>query len=151
MRYYDDLNIGDRHSGGPVTVTEEDVIAFARQFDPQPFHLDHAAAEKTLFRGLAASGWHTAALTMRMIVGGEGRLAGGFIGLGVEELAWPAPTRPGDTLRVESEVLDKRLTSRPDRGIARILTTTYNQKGEVVQRLVANLLVPVRQHAEAAE
>lgn len=151
MRYFDDLTIGDRHSGGPATVTEEDIVAFARQFDPQPFHLDAAAAETSVFRGLAASGWHTAALTMRMIVGGEGRLAGGFVGLGVEELAWPTATRPGDTLRVESEVLDKRLTSRPDRGIARIRTTTYNQKGEVVQRMTANLLVPVRQPAEAAE
>ncbi|HEY0832802.1 MAG TPA: MaoC family dehydratase [Azospirillum sp.] len=151
MRYFDDLNIGDRHSGGPVTVTHEDIVGFAREYDPQPFHLDAEAAEKTVFRGLAASGWHTAALTMRMIVGGEGRLAGGFVGLGVEEVAWPTATRPGDVLRIESEVLEKRPTSRPERGIARIRTTTYNQKGEVVQRMTANLLVPVRQPAEAAE
>ncbi|WP_448203192.1 MaoC family dehydratase [Azospirillum sp. sgz302134] len=151
MRYLDDLTPGDRFPGGPVTVAEEDIIAFARQFDPQVFHLDAEAAKDTVFGGLAASGWHTAGLTMRMIVTGEGRLAGGFVGMGVEEVRWPKATRPGDTLRIESEVLEVRPSDkRPDRGIARVRTTTFNQKDEVVQVMTANLLVPRRANAEAA-
>lgn len=150
MRFLDDLAPGDRFAGGPVTVTEEDIVAYARQFDPQPFHLDAEAAKDSLFAGLAASGWHTAGLTMRMIVNGEGRLAGGFVGMGVEDLRWPKATRPGDTLRVESEVLEVRVSEkRPDRGIARIRTTTVNQDGETVQVMTANLLVPRRVGAAA--
>ncbi|MBP2292096.1 MaoC family dehydratase [Azospirillum rugosum] len=150
MRYLDDLTPGDRFAGGPVTVTAEDIVAYARQFDPQPFHLDAEAAKDTVFTGLAASGWHTAGLTMRMIVNGEGRLAGGFVGMGVEELRWPKATRPGDTLRIESEVLEVRVSERrPDRGIARVRTTTFNQDDETVQVMTANLLVPRRADASA--
>lgn len=145
MRTLDDLTPGDRFTGGPVTVTEEDIVAYARQFDPQPFHLDAEAAKETVFGGLAASGWHTAGVTMRMIVTGETRLAGGVVGMGVEELRWPKATRPGDTLRIESEVLATTpSTKRPDRGIARVRTTTFNQHDEVVQVMTANLLVPRR-------
>lgn len=150
MRYLDDLMPGDRFAGGPVTVTAEDIVAYARQFDPQPFHLDAEAAKNTVFGGLAASGWHTAGLTMRMIVNGEGQLAGGFVGMGVEEIRWPKATRPGDTLRIESEVLEVRVSEkRPDRGVARIRTTTVNQDGEAVQVMTANLLVPRRADASA--
>ncbi|KAA0683615.1 MaoC family dehydratase [Roseomonas genomospecies 6] len=149
MRYLDDLTPGDRFTGGPVTVTEEDVVAFARQFDPQPFHLDPEAAKDSLFGGLAASGWHTAGLTMRMIVTGDGALAGGFVGMGVEDIRWPKPTRPGDTLRIESEILEVRASAkRPGSGIARVRTTTFNQNGETVQQMTANLLVPRRPGAD---
>lgn len=149
MRYLDDLTAGDRFTGGPVTVTEEDIVAFARQFDPQPFHLDPEAARDSVFGGLAASGWHTAGLTMRMIVTGDGALAGGFVGMGVEDIRWPKPTRPGDVLRIESEILEVRVSAkRPDRGIARVRTTTLNQDGEIVQQMTANLLVPCRPGAD---
>lgn len=145
MRMLDDLTEGDRFAGGPLAVTEADIFEFAGRYDPQPFHLDPVAARDTVFGGLAASGWHTAALTMRMIVDGEGQLAGGFVGLGIEELAWPQPVRPGDVLRTESEVLEIRpSTSRPGRGTVRMRTLTYNQKDEVVQRFTAVLLVPRR-------
>ncbi len=148
MRYFDDLAVGDRFTGGPLTVTEQEITGFASQFDPQPFHLDAEAAKSTLFGGLAASGWHTAGMTMRMIVGSDARLAGGYIGMGVDNITWPKPTRPGDRLRVEGEVLEARLSSkRPDRGIARIRIVTLNHKDEVVQTMVANLLVPTREGA----
>ncbi|TWA79184.1 acyl dehydratase [Azospirillum brasilense] len=151
MRYLDDLTPGDRFTGGPVTVTEEDIVAFARQFDPQPFHLDPEAARDSVFGGLAASGWHTAGLTMRMIVTGDGALAGGFVGMGVEDIRWPLPTRPGDALRIESEILEVRVSAkRPDRGIARVRTTTFNQDGAIVQQMTANLLVPRRPGADEA-
>jgi len=149
MRMLDDLNPGDRYAGGPVTLSEPELLEFAGRFDPQPFHLDGEAAKSSVFGGLAASGWHTAALTMRMIVEGETNLAGGFIGVNVEELAWPQATRPGDVLRIESEVLEVRpSTKRPDRGTVRIRTLTYNQKDEVVQRMTAVLLVPRRSMPE---
>lgn len=143
MRYLDDVQPGDRFTGGPVTVEADEIVAFARAYDPQPFHLDPDAAKDTVFGGLAASGWHTAGLTMRMIVGSDAQLAGGYVGMGVEEVRWPKATRPGDTLRIETEVLDVRPSGkRPDRGILRVRTTTFNQDGDVVQSMVANLLVP---------
>lgn len=146
MRYFDDLAVGDRFKGGPLTVTEDEITGFASRFDPQPFHLDAEAARETLFGGLAASGWHTAGMTMRMIVGSDADLAGGYIGMGVDSIAWPKPTRPGDRLRVEGEVVEARLSSkRPDRGIARIRIVTLNHKDEVVQTMIANLLVPTRE------
>src|ERR1700736_6242975 len=115
--YLDDLQIGQRFTSGTHVVDEEQIKAFARQFDPQPFHLDNEAAKDTLFSGLVGSGWHTAAITMRLIVEGL-PFAGGIIGAG-GELDWPNPTRPGDSLQVESEVLDIRPSrSRPDRGAA---------------------------------
>jgi acyl dehydratase len=142
--YLDDLHIGQRFTSGTHVVDEEQIKAFARQFDPQPFHLDNEAAKNTLLSGLAASGWHTAAITMRLLVESGMPLAGGFIGAG-GELDWPNPTRPGDSLQVESEVLDIRPSrSRPDRGVAVVRSLTRNQRNEVVQRLTAKLIVPRR-------
>jgi acyl dehydratase len=141
--YLDDLQIGQRFTSGTHVVDEEQIKAFARQFDPQPFHLDNEAAKDTLFSGLVGSGWHTAAITMRLIVEGL-PFAGGIIGAG-GELDWPNPTRPGDTLQVESEVLDIRPSrSTPNRGVATVRSLTYKQRNEVVQRLTAKLIVPRR-------
>ena len=114
--------------------------AFAAEFDPQPFHLDDAAAQNSIFRGLAATGWHTAAITMRLLVTGEMQLAGGLIGLG-GEIAWPKPTRPGDLLRVESEILEiVPSRSKPNQGIVKVRSATLNQNNEEVQVFTAKLL-----------
>jgi acyl dehydratase len=141
--YLDDLHIGQRFTSATHVVDDEQIKAFARQFDPQPFHLDNEAAKDTLFSGLAASGWHTAAITMRLLVEGGLPIAGGIVGVS-GELNWPNPTRP-DTLQVESEVLDIRPSrSRSDRGVATVRSLTRNQKNEVVQSLTAKLIVPRR-------
>jgi len=141
--YLDDLTAGQLFRAGPETVTEAEITAYARQFDPQPFHLDAEAAKDTFFGGLAASGWHTASLTMRMIVQAA-PFAWGVIGSG-GEIAWPRATRPGDMLRVECEVLEVQPSrSRPDRGMAVVRTTTLNQDNEPVQVLVAKIVVPRR-------
>jgi acyl dehydratase len=140
--YLDDLYVGQRFTSATHTIDEAQIKAFAVQFDPQRFHTDEKAAEDTFFKGLAASGWHTAAITMRLNVESGLPLAGGIIGAG-GELTWPAPTRPGDTLHVESEVVEITPSrSRPDRGIAVILSRTINQRGEVLQTLKAKLVVP---------
>jgi acyl dehydratase len=142
--YLDDLYVGQRFASATDTIDEAQIKAFAARFDPQPFHIDEKAAEDTLFKGLAASWWHTAAITMRLNVEGGLPLAGGIIGAG-GELAWPAPTRPGDTLHVKSEVLEIMPSrSKPDRGIAIVLSRTLNQRGEVLQTLKAKLVVPRR-------
>ena len=144
--YLDDLAAGQvyRSNGDPVVVTTEMIKTFAREFDPQPFHLDEAAAAKTLFGGLAASGWHTTALTMRLFIEAV-PLAGGIIGAGVDELRWPRPVRPGDRLRVESEVLEVRPSrTRPEQGMVKIRTTTLNQDDQPVQVFTGNLVVPRR-------
>jgi acyl dehydratase len=146
--YLDDLHVGQRFTSGTVALDVDEIKAFARQFDPQPFHLDEAAARDTLLGGLAASGWHTAALTMRLTVDGGLPIAGGILGAG-GEIAWPSPTRPGDVLHVESEVLDvKPSRSRPDRGMVTVRLETRNQDGTVVQILIAKLVVPRRVPAE---
>lgn len=143
-RYLEDLTAGDRFESGPDTVTDEGIINFAREFDPQPFHVDLIAAEKSIFQGLAASGWHTAAITMRLFVQAT-NFAEGAIGLGVDELRWPNPVRPGDALRVEVEILDLRESrSKPGYGIIRIRNVTTNQRGEIVQTMFANAMVPRR-------
>ncbi len=149
-RYLEDFAVGQVFaSKGRIKVTKEDIIAFARQYDPQYFHLDEEAAKKSIFKGLCASGWHTAALTMRLVADSEYRAAGGTIGLGFDELRWPLPVRPGDELRIESEVLDVRPSkSRSDRGLMKMRTRTLNQHGQVVQDLVANALVPRRPGGE---
>ena len=140
--YLDDLAAGQVYRSGETTVSEAEIVRFAGEFDPQPFHLDTEAARATFFGGLAASGWHTAALTMRLLVDSEMRIAGGIIGAGMDEVRWPKPLRPGDTIRLESEVLEVRPSrSRPSQGLAKVRTTTLNQHGEAVQVLVANLLV----------
>jgi acyl dehydratase len=139
--YLDDLKPGQTFVSGSHALDEEQIKAFAKAFDPQPFHLDDAAAEKTLFGGLAASGWHTAAITMRLNVESGLPLANGIIGAG-GEINWPAPTRPGDILHVESEVMEVVPSrSRPDRGIATIVSKTLNQRGDVLQILTAKLVV----------
>jgi acyl dehydratase len=142
--YLDDLHVGQRFMRGTYVVDEEQIKAFARQFDPQPFHLDNEAAKNSRFSGLAASGWHTASITMRLLVEGGLPLAGGVIGAG-GEFDWPNPTRPGDMLQIESEILDVRPSrSKPDRGVVTVRSLTRNQRNEVVQRLTAKLIVPRR-------
>jgi acyl dehydratase len=136
--------VGQRFTSRTHVLDAAHIKAFARQFDPQPFHLDEDTAKDTLFAGLVASGWHTAAVGMKLMVESGLPLAGGIIGAG-GELAWPRPTRPGDTLQVESEVLEITPSrSRPDRGMATVRSLTYNQRKEVVQELTAKLIVPRR-------
>lgn len=138
--YLEDLHVGQTFTGGPVTVTTEAIKAFAAEFDPQPFHLDEAAAADSLFEGLAASGWHTAALTMKLLVGAF-PLAGGLVGAG-GETTWPRPTRPGDTLTVQVEVLEITPSrSRPDRGMIRTRSETRNQHGQAVQISTVRIVV----------
>lgn len=142
VHYLDDLKVGQKFGSGSVTIDAASIKRFAAEFDPQPFHLDEAAAEDTLFKGLAASGWHTAGLSMRLLVESEFKPAGGFIGAGLEELRWPRPVRPGDTLNLEVEILEIRISkSRPEQGIVKIRTTTYNQTHDVLQVYVANIVV----------
>jgi acyl dehydratase len=142
LRYLDDLQPGDRFASGEHPLDEAQILSFAKEFDPQPFHLDHEAAKATLFGGLAASGWHTAALTMRLLVGGGLPLAGGTIGAG-GEISWPKPTRPGDVLHVETEVVSVTPSrSRPDRGMVVVRSETRNQHGDVLQQSVYKLVVP---------
>ena len=144
--YLDDLQPGQRFAGRTrLQVDPARLQSFASEFDPQPFHLDAAAAATTLFRGLAASGWHTAAMSMRLLVDSDFRPAGGIVGAGFDELRWPLPVRPGDTLRVECEVLEVRPSkSRPEQGLVKLRTTTFNQHDQAVQVSVGNLVVPRR-------
>ena len=139
--YLEDLHVGQRFSSGEYRMTEEGIKAFAGEFDPQPFHLDNAAAEASIFQGLAASGWHTAAVSMRLLVTGGLPFANGLIGLG-GEIAWPRPTRPGDILTVESEIVEIRpLRSKPNQGIATVRSVMKNQRGEEVQIFTPKILV----------
>ena len=141
QRYFEDLKAGDRFKSGTYKVTEEQIVSFAREFDPQPFHLDPAVARQPMFKGLIASGWHTAAITMRLFVQTL-NFAEGAIGLGVDELRWPNAVRPGDVLQVETEIVDLRESrSKPNQGIVRIRNVTTNQRGEVVQTMFASTLV----------
>lgn len=142
-RYLEDFEVGQKFGSGRLRVDKERVKSFAAEFDPQPFHLDEEAARASIFKGLAASGWHTAAMTMRLLVEGELKPAGGIVGAGFDEFRWPRPVRPGDELRVESEILEVRPSrSRPEQGMIKLRTTTYNQAGEAVQINVGNLVVP---------
>jgi len=144
LLYFDDISPGQRFTTGTEQITAADIVAFAREFDPQPFHLDDAAAQHSVFGGLAASGWHTAAFTMRLLLKSGAPLAGGMVGVGAE-INWPRPTRPGDVLCVESEVLEVTPSrSRPDRGMVKMRNLTKNQNGEVVQEFTGKLLVPRR-------
>ena len=143
--YLDDFAVGQTFGSARMRIDEDRIKSFAAEFDPQPFHLDAEAARKSLFGGLAASGWHTAALTMRLLVESEIKPVGGIVGAGFDEFRWPRPVRPGDELRVESEVLEVRASkSRPEQGIIKVRTTTLNQNGEAVQIFVGNLVVPRR-------
>jgi acyl dehydratase len=139
------LRRGTDLGSGRLRVDGERIKAFAAEFDPHPFNLDDAVARGTIFAGLTASGWHTAAMTMRLLVEGELKPAGGIVGAGFDEFRWPRPVRPGDELRIESEVLEVRPSrSRPEQGLIKVRTTTWNQNNEAVQILVANLVVPRR-------
>ena len=144
-KYLEDFAVGQIYGSGRLIVDKERIKSFAGEFDPQPFHLDEEAAGRSIFGGLAASGWHTAAMTMRLLVQSEFKPAGGIVGAGFDEFRWPAPVRPGDELHLEIEVLEVRPSkSRPNQGLLKIRTTTKNQKGEAVQVSVGNLIVPRR-------
>ncbi|SCK31981.1 Acyl dehydratase [Variovorax sp. HW608] len=144
LLYFDDLKVGDTFTTGSHEVNAEDIKRFAGEFDPQPFHLDESAARDTFFGGLAASGWHTAAITMRLLVTGGPHLANGIIGAG-GDIEWKMPTRPGDVLHVESEVLELIPSrSRPDRGTLHLRSKTLTQRGDVVQVSTARLMVARR-------
>jgi acyl dehydratase len=142
--YFDDMRVGQKFMSGTYLMSEERIKAFATEFDPQPFHLDEAAAQASIFQGLAASGWHTAAVAMRLIVTGGLPFAAGAVGLG-GEIEWPRPTRPGDILQVESEIVELIPSrSKPNQGIVRLRNTTRNQKGEPVQIFTAKILAFTR-------
>jgi len=138
--YLDDLRIGQEFHSGEHALDAAQIVAYAREFDPQPFHLDPEAAQDSFFQGLAVSGWHTMSITMKLLVQ-SAPLAGGIIGAG-GEIAWPRPTRPGDILRVKSTVTGITPSrSRPDRGIVLMHSLTLNQADEVLQDFKARLLV----------
>jgi acyl dehydratase len=142
IQYLDDLAAGQKYGSGSLKIDADAIKRFAAEFDPQPFHLNEQEAAGTLFQGLAASGWHTAALTMRLLVTSEFKPAGGVVGASLDELRWPCPVRPGDVLSVETEVLEVRPSkSRPEQGMVKVRVTTYSQKREVLQRYVGNLVV----------
>ena len=139
--YLEDLHIGQRFISGTATVTADQIVEFAAQYDPQPFHLTEEDGKRSLFGGLVASGWHTAAIAMRLFVDGELKLAGGMIG-GGGELQWTHPVRPGDSLTVHSEILELAPSrSRPERGSALVRSETRNQDGVVVQIFTARMVV----------
>ena len=144
-RYLEDIAVGQVFGSGRITVEATEIKDFAAAFDPQPFHLDEDAARGSMFGGLAASGWHTAALTMRLLVEGELEIAGGIIGAGCDELRWPRPVRPGDELHTESEVLEVRPSkSRPQQGGVKLGTPPLNQNDAPVPVFVGNQVVPRR-------
>jgi acyl dehydratase len=144
-QYFEDYAVGQVFNSGRRGIDKEQIVAFATEFDPQPYHLDEEAARNSPFRGLAASGWHTAAITMRLMVDGEFKPAGGILGVGFEELSWSRPVRPGDELHVKSEVLEVIPSkSRNDRGMVKVKNTTFNQNDEAVQSFTAKLIVPRR-------
>lgn len=145
QHFLEDFAVGQTYGTGRLRVDENRVKSFAAEFDPQPFHLDGNAARSTIFGGLAASGWHTAAMTMRLLVDGDLKPAGGIIGMGFEDFRWPKPVYPGDELHVESEILEVRPSkSRPNQGLIKVRNTTRNQNGEAVQISTGTLLVPRR-------
>lgn len=143
--YLEDILVGQKFGSSDFTVTAQSIMDFAGQWDPQVFHLDETQAQQTFFAGLAASGWHTAAITMRLLVTGDFRPANGVIGAGIEDLKWLRPVRPGDVLRVESEVLDVRpMRSKPGFGICRMKVTTLDQNGQPVQVFITPVVVQCR-------
>ena len=144
-RYLEDLKAGQAFESRRHTITEEAIVAFAREYDPQPFHVDPAAAATSFFGKLIASGWHTAALTMKMLTEAELDLAGGIIGAGMEELKWPTPLVPGDVIHVRVEIIESRASkSRPAIGIVRARVRALREDGTAVQEMIANLIVPAR-------
>jgi len=151
VQYFEDYAVGQIYRSGRHRIDKEQIIAFAKQFDPQFYHLDEEAAKNSPFKGLAASGWHTAAITMRLMVDGDLKPAGGILGVGFDQLSWSRAVRPGDELRVASEIVEVRPSkTRPDRGMIRVQNTTLNQHDEAVQTFTANLIVPRRPVGGAA-
>ena len=151
-RYLEDFAPGQTFASGQLKVDRERITSFAAEFDPQPFHLDEEAARGSVFKGLAASGWHTAAMTMRLLVESELKPVGGIVSVGFDEFRWPSPVRPDDTLHLEIEVLEVRPSrSRPDQGVIKVKTTTLNQRHEPVQVSVGNLVVRRRPASTALE
>jgi acyl dehydratase len=132
IEWFDDLKIGMRFKTGETTVSKEDILRFASEFDPRPFHLDEAAAEKSVFKGLAASGWHTAALVMKLVVQARPFGPHPLLGMGVDDLRWMKPVRPGDTLRVEGDVVELIPSRTKPQGIVRVKWTAFNQRNEAV-------------------
>jgi acyl dehydratase len=150
MRYLEDFAVGDGFETPETEVSLEAIMAFARDYDPQPFHTDPRAAEESIFEGLAASGWHTAALTMRLWVDHGPPVAGGTVGLGADELRWK-PLRGGDRIRVRGEVIEvRRSRSGAPRGVVRMRLVTLNQRDEEVQHMVTAILVPSRAALDGA-
>lgn len=146
VQYLEDFAPGQIYRSGTIAVDAASIKRYAAEYDPQPFHLDEAAAARSFFGGLAASGWHTASLTMRLLVDSELKPVGGIVGAGLDEFRWPRPVRPGDRLRVESEVLEVRPSqSRPEQGLVKLRVTTLNQNCEPVLVMVPNLVVPRRE------
>ena len=142
--YLDDLHVGQRFTSGTYVMEAARIKEFAAEFDPQPFHLDETAAEASVFKTLVASGWHTAAVAMRLLVTGGLPLANGIVGFG-GDFAWPRPTRPGDILRLETEIVEITPSrSKPHQGIVIMRATMFNQDQEAVYVLTAKLLVPRR-------
>ena len=148
--YFEDLHPGMTfNSSRSYKVTAEEIMEFGERYDPQPFHIDQAAGESSFFKGLAASGWLTAAIVMRLRVESI-HIAGGMIGAGVEEIRWMAPVRPGDSLRTEAEILTVRHSrSRPEYGVVRSRTTVFNQRNELVMRSIVTFLAPLRNPVKA--
>ena len=141
VRYFEDLKVGNRFKSQTYKVSEEQIVFFAREFDPQPFHLDREVAEQSMFGALFASGWHTAAITMRLFVQTL-NFAEGAIGLGVDEVRWPNAVKPNDELQVEVEIMELRESrSKPTHGVVRLRYVTTNQRGQVVQTMFASALV----------
>lgn len=153
MQYFEDIVVGSHHAFGSYAVTREEVVAFAQQYDPQPFHLDDAAAAATHFGRLSASGWHTCAMTMRMLV--DNLTANRQAGLGspgIDNLRWLRPVYPGDTLRCESEVLEKRRSrNRPEMGLFKSKLTVFNQDDVPVMEMVSNGMIRVRDPSAAVD
>src|SRR5580693_9504001 len=150
-RYLEDFAVGQTFGSGRLRIDGQRALAFAAEFDPQPFHLDEAAARRSIFGGLSASGWHTAAVTMRLLVESGLKPAGGLVGAGLDECRWPRPVRPGDELRVECEVIEVRPSkSRPEQGLVKLRTTTLNQQDEAVLVHVVNIVVMRRKDSRQA-
>jgi acyl dehydratase len=150
-RYLEDFAVGQTFGSGRLRIDGERALAFAAEFDPQPFHLDETAARRSIFGGLTVSGWHTAAVTMRLLVESELKPAGGIVGAGLDELRWAWPVRPGDELRIECEVIEVRPSkSRPEQGLVKLRTTTLNQDDKPVMVNVVNLVVPRRNDVRKA-
>lgn len=140
--HFEDLSVGQKFGSGSQVVEETQVKEFAGQFDPQPFHLSDELARNTIFGGLAASGWHTASMSARLLIDSEFQPAGGIVGLSIDELGWENPVRPGDELKVETEILEKRVShSRPAYGVVKARITTFNQCEDVAQSYVLTFLV----------